>query len=145
MARFNEDLRLSYVETTLWANTYAQNGDGEIRMLSETTLDGLVDICDVETMLPTYADDVETFYSECWDSVAEKYGEDSDEFEAFQDITAESFAHDFALTRNRHGAGFWDRGYGELGDFLSDLARIWGEASLEVWVDADGEPCVAAV
>jgi hypothetical protein len=24
--------------------------------------------------------------------------------------------HDFWLTRNRHGAGFWDRGYGKLGD-----------------------------
>jgi len=34
--------------------------------------------------------------------------------------------HDFWLTRNGHGAGFWDRGYGELGDKLSKAARVWG-------------------
>lgn len=27
--------------------------------------------------------------------------------------------HDFWLTRNGHGAGFWDRGLGEVGDALS--------------------------
>jgi hypothetical protein len=29
---------------------------------------------------------------------------------------AEQFGHDFWLTRNRHGTGFWDRGLGDLGD-----------------------------
>lgn len=38
------------------------------------------------------------------------------------------FGHDLWLTRNGHGAGFWDRGLGELGDNLSDHARIMGEA-----------------
>ena len=28
--------------------------------------------------------------------------------------------HDFWLTRNGHGAGFWDRGLGEVGDALSE-------------------------
>lgn len=35
---------------------------------------------------------------------------------------------DFWLTRNHHGAGFWDRGYGELGDRLTDAAHTYGEA-----------------
>lgn len=38
--------------------------------------------------------------------------------------------HDFALTRNGHGAGFWDRGYGEVGERLSESARIYGEHSV---------------
>lgn len=36
--------------------------------------------------------------------------------------------HDFALTRNGHGAGFWDRGMGELGERLTDAAHAYGEA-----------------
>ena len=31
--------------------------------------------------------------------------------------------HDFWLTAARHGAGFWDRGLGDLGDRLSEAAR----------------------
>lgn len=38
--------------------------------------------------------------------------------------------HDFWLTRNGHGAGFWDRGMGELGDRLSEASEAFGEAHL---------------
>lgn len=38
--------------------------------------------------------------------------------------------HDFWLTRNRHGAGFWDRGLGVLGERLSDTARVYGSIDL---------------
>lgn len=34
--------------------------------------------------------------------------------------------HDFALTRNGHGAGYWDRGLGELGDALTRAAKAAG-------------------
>lgn len=33
---------------------------------------------------------------------------------------------DFWLTRNGHGAGFWDRGLGAVGDRLSDACEPWG-------------------
>lgn len=39
--------------------------------------------------------------------------------------------HDFWLTRNDHGAGFWDRGLGQVGDDLTELAKAYGEAN--VW------------
>ena len=38
--------------------------------------------------------------------------------------------HDFALTRNRHGAGFWDRGLGAVGETLTEAAQKMGETSL---------------
>ena len=41
-------------------------------------------------------------------------------------MTIGSFAYDYWLTRNGHGAGFWDRGLGELGDKLSDMAQTQG-------------------
>lgn len=42
--------------------------------------------------------------------------------------TAEQNGHDFWLTRNRHGAGFWDRGYDKsIGKPLTDAAHAYGE------------------
>lgn len=38
--------------------------------------------------------------------------------------------HDFWLTRNRHGAGFWDRGLGALGERLSKAAKVYGSVFL---------------
>lgn len=45
--------------------------------------------------------------------------------------------HDFWLTRNGHGAGFWDRGYGEVGKRLSEMSRPYGTAN--VYVGDDGK------
>ena len=47
----------------------------------------------------------------------------------------ELHGHDFWLTRNRHGAGFWDRGYGSAGRALSDAAHIYGGRHLYVGDD----------
>lgn len=49
--------------------------------------------------------------------------------------TEEQLAHDFWLTRNGHGAGFWDRGL-ESGDILSNWAKIYG--SCDLYVGDDG-------
>jgi hypothetical protein len=46
----------------------------------------------------------------------------------------EQAGHDFWLTRNGHGAGFWDRGLPH-GDELSDLARVYGESDLYIGDD----------
>lgn len=43
---------------------------------------------------------------------------------------SELAGHDFWLTRNGHGAGFWDRGLGALGDRLSEAAKVYGEVFL---------------
>lgn len=44
--------------------------------------------------------------------------------------------HDFWLTRNGHGAGFWDRGYGALGEKLSDAAHAYG--TFDLYLGDDG-------
>lgn len=41
--------------------------------------------------------------------------------------TLGQLAHDYWLTRNHHGAGFWDRGLGGLGDRLTKAAQLDGE------------------
>ena len=46
--------------------------------------------------------------------------------------------HDFWLTRNHHGAGFWDRGYPEeMGKSLTDAAHAFGECDLIVGEDGE--------
>lgn len=47
----------------------------------------------------------------------------------------EQHGHDFWLTRNGHGAGFWDRGYGEAGKRLTKSAEACGERCLYVGDD----------
>lgn len=42
------------------------------------------------------------------------------------DITPEQAGHDFYLTRCQHGAGFWDRGLGDVGRSLTELAHAYG-------------------
>jgi hypothetical protein len=43
--------------------------------------------------------------------------------------------HDFWLTRNGHGAGFWDRGYGDPGDRLTEACKPYGTSDLYIGDD----------
>lgn len=42
----------------------------------------------------------------------------------------EQIGHDFWLTRCGHGAGFWDRGIGAVGDRLSDACKVYSNVDL---------------
>ena len=46
----------------------------------------------------------------------------------------ERIGHDFWLTQRHHGAGFWDRGLGELGQRLTDAAQTF---SIEAYKGGD--------
>ena len=84
------------------------------------------------------------------DHIRETLIEQADDFlEANADLIAETVAdadryswadagHDLALTRNRHGAGFWDRGLGDVGDELTDLAESEGESYVWLEIDRNG-------
>jgi hypothetical protein len=50
-------------------------------------------------------------------------------------LSDEQAGHDFCLTRNGHGAGFWDRGIGEVGTRLTEACRPYGTADLYVGDD----------
>jgi hypothetical protein len=52
-------------------------------------------------------------------------------------IDPEQAGHDFWLTRNGHGAGFWDRGLGELGERLSKASKVYG--SVDLVIGSDGK------
>jgi hypothetical protein len=44
--------------------------------------------------------------------------------------------HDFWLTRNRHGAGFWDGDWADAGQRLTDASHVYG--SVDLYVGDDG-------
>lgn len=56
-------------------------------------------------------------------------------------FTPEQIGHDFILTANRHGAGFWDRSYAPRPkaalEALSDLVRPYG--SIDAYVSDAGQ------
>jgi hypothetical protein len=51
----------------------------------------------------------------------------------------ESLGHDIWLTSQRHGAGFWDRGAGELGERLTQACRACGFDGADIYIGADGK------
>lgn len=78
-------------------------------------------------------DDIE---AECFATqVAECLSFFSDNRETWgDDWSDETAGHDFWLTRNRHGAGFWDRGE-DQGDKLTEAAHAYGESDIIVTDD----------
>ena len=96
----------SYLETALWS----------------TDLDDYT-IRDIDKSAVNQAKkDLTKFFS-----MAKKY---------IQDEQDDDVAHDFWLTRNGHGAGFWDGDY-EYGDELTKLSKKFGE--INPYVGDDGK------
>jgi hypothetical protein len=50
---------------------------------------------------------------------------------------SEKAGHDFWLTRNGHGAGFWDRGIGETGETLTEASTSFG--GVDLYAGDDGK------
>lgn len=52
-------------------------------------------------------------------------------------MTDEQLGHDLWLTRQGHGAGFWDRGYPyEIGNELTEYAKALG--TVDIYIDEAG-------
>ena len=102
----------SYITTALWSST-----DGEEPLDKEHTIDNIED----ETIDKMIAD-------------CKKFQNYSEEYEEHDDSQV---GHDFWLTRNHHGAGFWDGDYEEpLATKLTDLSHEFGD--FDLYIDDDG-------
>ncbi len=56
-----------------------------------------------------------------------------------QGETAEQAGMDFALSRNGHGAGFFDRGLGAIGKALQEKSRVYGGCQVMIDVTTKGD------
>ena len=109
-----------YLECALWSNCDLYTG----RPLDELGAGAVAD----ETF-DDMACDVWRFLATCWGDVWEDFEID------LSGIEPEQLGHDLWLTRNRHGAGFWDRGLGEIGYKLTELAHSYGDVTLYIGDD----------
>jgi hypothetical protein len=108
------DFVKGYIDCALWSST-AEIEEGSDRSFSDEGFSA----CDLAQ------ETLDKFVADC---------------AAFQITAAEELAvtavadstngHDFWLTRNGHGCGFWDRGYGPTGDVLTKKAKAFGEVCL---------------
>lgn len=117
-----EDVLSSYIETALWSSRDSYDDDGSF-------LDQNYSIDDLAPeALERAKKDTSVFLEK-----AEKIVSEIDpEYELDQGLAG----HDFWLTRNGHGAGFWDGDYPkEIGDALTELSREFGEIDLIVGED----------
>lgn len=129
-AEYLVDFVQGYCEALLWANT---------RVVDDEDLD--VDrfwwlAPSRQWALEAFdGDDRQRITEQCEDFVTAQWAD-------LRHLTPAQAGHDFLLTRSGHGAGFWDRGYGELGTRLSDASRVYGDTS--AWCydpeDPSGDP-----
>lgn len=104
----------AYIECALWSST---DDAGNFLDVSDAELSP-----EARTRLET---DAKAFQAKHADLLAQvpvsEYG------------AAAQSGHDFWLTRNGHGAGFWDRGYEKaLGDALTAAAKAEGPCDLYI-------------
>jgi hypothetical protein len=133
-----------YAMTTLWANGRVQPGENDDAYDTPIDPNWWLDGSDDEWAVSAFApEDQASIREDCAAFIRDNlldlaqlppsYGSHPD-----AGSNAAAAGHDFALTRNRHGAGFWDRGLGDLGDRLTKAAHAYGEST--AWCHADDDP-----
>ena len=128
IARFGDEalnnMLRGYLEAALWAS----GEDGEFDSMSIET-----DISP-ESILKS-KEDLKMFLDKAGDEVYEaRWGEF---LTGEGSMTQDQIGHDFFLTRNHHGAGFWDRGIGDVGDRLTNICKKFGV--FDIYVGDNGE------
>jgi hypothetical protein len=112
----------SYIDTALWSST------GGLYEGDQEPLDKSYDKSDLSpASLAAMRGDCAKFCRENEDLLWKARTEDG------QDYARQG--HDFWLTRNHHGAGFWDGDYPSTGEALTEAAHAFGEADLYVGDD----------
>jgi hypothetical protein len=113
----------SYIETALWSSTDDTGTPLDSAEHSGTEL--------AESTIQRFIADCEKFETES-DPIINSVTE----YHAASLLSRQPIAHDFWLTRNRHGAGFWDGDYPEpIATQLTDLAHSFGECDLYIGDD----------
>lgn len=117
----------AYVRCALWTEhcNGGEQHDGCRGQDCDTALDSLgYTIDDLDALA------LEEMQRELDDFIGSCLAEDPNVFDG---INAEQIGHDFWLTRNHHGVGFWDRGLGDRGDWLTKRCHPYGTSSLYVY------------
>ena len=107
----------AYIEAGLWSSTDTREDEDSPRPLD--------DDFDASDLSPQARDSIE---SDCRDFANANWAD-------LRDMDPSQAGHDFLLTRDHNGAGFWDRGLGDKGDRLTEAAHSYGESGLYIGDD----------
>lgn len=113
----------AYAEAAIWSSTVEEPGTDEL-----VPMDTYFDVSNL------HPETVANMIRDC-SQFQEANADDLAAFYVATDKGPEQGGHDLWLTRNGHGAGFWDRGAGEVGERLSDAAAKIG--GVELWTDGE--------
>ncbi len=125
-----DDFTKGYIECALWSTNDNSDPSGgeplyknyDISDLSEKSLAEIIAEC--ADFQQAQAEDLALAY--------ELYTGTSD------GASAEAWGgHNFWLTKNGHGTGWWDRGLGKVGDRLTEAAHVY--SSTDIYVGDDGK------
>lgn len=102
----------SYIETLFWSEeVYDENGNA---------LGSFEDLYDPSDLTPEARKDIEDDCAGFYEETSEMYDDD------------EWAGHNFCLSRNGHGAGFWDSDH-EHADELHEASKPYGTQGLDAW------------
>lgn len=116
------DFARSYIECLAWTGHAWESEESEPIRLDDVT------VVDAESLPP---DILKEILSDC-EGFCELAGD-------LIEGQEEQAGHDFCLTRNGHGAGFWDGAWAEDGDELTRISKSFGSQNLEAYPDPDNE------
>jgi len=117
-----DDFTRQYLETALWSTNDESTPAGGVPLDENYDIDDIAD----ETLKQMVKDCEDFQQAEAADLALAYQQRGYDEGSA---------GHDFWLTREGHGAGFWDRGLGAVGDRLSKASKVYGSFYLYVGDD----------
>lgn len=117
-----------YAECALWASTDMSEPD------SDECLDEWAGVSDIDD------DSQRRMLADCTAFIRDNLSDLRLAVQGGRD--EESLGHDFFLSRNGHGAGFFDRGRDPHWSRLQDASDPWGETMFESYLDANGNKWV---
>ncbi len=117
----------SYLHTALWSSTISEDSDGEPGERDGEPFDKHFSTDDFSAeALETLRAHAFSFWSRMW------YYLNYEESKRGEKPEASQAGHDFWLTQNGHGAGFWDGYYPTYGDTFTKLAKCYPVIDLYV-------------
>lgn len=126
----------AYIECALWSSTDNSTEQGGDPLDKNHSIENLP-----EATVKRMADDCDKFQKEQATLLDVAYVAIKKRFDGAHTYDEGNAGHDFWLTRNGHGAGFWDRGLGEVGDKLTEASKAAGE--IDLYVGDDGKVYVS--
>jgi hypothetical protein len=121
LSHSTETFLRSYIETALWSSCDSD----------DTPLDSLYGPDDI------HPDTLKVMLADCRAFMLDNM-KDIETYSSDLSRCLEMAAHDFWLTRNGHGAGFWDGDWpDEAGERLTEACKSWG--NVDLYVGDDGK------